>query len=117
MVTESQWKWKEVTFEPSDAIAERVPTDGSTEGWIKTSKKVSPDGKERVYPVNSQGDSILPKATPECIVPAGWDHEHCELCNGHIDAGDVGYIDLGEHWVCKVCYTKYVLTNDLSFLY
>src|SRR5208282_6829471 len=118
MVTEPQWKWKEVTFQPSAVIAERAPADGTTvggdgrpiKGWIKFSKKVSPEGKERIYPVNSQGDSIPPKTNPEWIVPRGWDHEHCELCNGHIDAGDVGYTDLSEHWVCKVCFTKYVST-------
>lgn len=116
MVTEPLWKWKEVTFQPSDAIAERVPADGSTEGWIKIRKNVRPGGKERVYPIVSQGDSALPKTNPEGIVPGGWDHEHCELCNGHIDAGHVAYVDPGDHWVCKVCYTKYVLTHDLSFL-
>jgi hypothetical protein len=125
MVTEPQWKWREVTFLPSDVNAERLPADDSTVGgdgqpikeWIRIRKIGSTSGKERVYEVNSQGVSSLSEINAKGVIPSGWDHEHCELCNGHIDAGDVGYLDLSEHWVCKVCYTKYVSTHDLSFLF
>ena len=51
------------------------------------------------------------------VVPNGWDHEHCELCNAHIDPGGTGYVDHSDHWVCAGCYTKYVAVHDLSFLY
>jgi hypothetical protein len=124
MVTEPQWKWKEVTFLPSDAIAERLPADDSTVGgdgqpikeWTRVRKIGNTHGNVRVYPVNSQGESDLQAISPEVIIPSGWDHEHCELCNGHINTGEIAYIDLGKHWVCKVCYPRYVSTHDLSFL-
>ena len=126
MVAEPQWKWKEVPFLPSDVKVERIPANGPTLGgdsqpieeWIGVRKIGDTRGKAHVYSANQQGGvSGLSEINTDGVIPSGWTHEHCELCNGHIDAGDVGYNDLSEHWVCKVCYTKYVSTHDLSFLF
>jgi hypothetical protein len=50
------------------------------------------------------------------LVPSGWGHEHCELCNEHIDAGMFGYCDPGERWMCEKCYERYVVPRDLTFV-
>ena len=49
-----------------------------------------------------------------CIVPDGWDHEHCSLCWETIsclgDAVKAGYTD-GEHWLCERCHEKYIVSG------
>ena len=51
------------------------------------------------------------------IREGAWDHEHCALCNVHIDAGSPqGYIDPKENWLCPDCYERYALPRDLSFV-
>ena len=126
MVTEPRWKWNEVAFQPGDAKAEWIPANGPTvggdgqpiEGWISVRRIGDMRGKTHVYPANPQGGvSGLIEINADGVIPSGWTHEHCELCNGHIDAGDIAYIDPREHWVCKGCFTKYVATHDLSFLF
>jgi len=111
MVAEPGWVWTRTLFQASDAVAERVRAQDGKE-WIKLSK--APIGNEtgaplHVYPgphdVGSEG-----------IVKGGWDHEHCELCQAHVDPGDFGYLDLADHWICEGCYTQFVSTHDLSFL-
>jgi hypothetical protein len=126
MVTEPQWIWKELTFLPSDVKVERNPANGPTVGgdgqpieeWISVRKIGDTRGKAHVYPANPQGGvSGLSEINTDGVILSGWTHGHCELCNGQIDSGDVAYIDPSEHWICKGCYTKYVATHDLSFLF
>src|SRR6266700_2685202 len=50
------------------------------------------------------------------IVTNGWDHEHCELCNTHIDPGDYAYTNADDLWVCLTCFENSkngTLVNDL----
>jgi len=123
MVAEPKWIWTELKFESSDATAERVPANDVTlvEGrpvkeWLRIVKKGSKSPRERYYPLHDGGKANIPKVDPQGIVPGGWDHEHCELCNGHINPGDTACVDRSEHWVCNTCRTRYVLPHDLSFL-
>ena len=50
------------------------------------------------------------------LIPSGWDHEHCELCNSHIDIDMVGFCDPDDRGVCENCYSRYVLRHDLAFV-
>ena len=126
MVTELRWKWKEVTFLPSDASAERfLATDSKagddgqpTEEWKSVKQIGSKSGRSHIYKAGARdGMSEQTPISAAGVIPAGWDHEHCELCWEHIEPGDVGHVDPGEHWVCKSCYTQYVSAHDLSFLF
>jgi len=123
MVVEPEWIRDKVRFEAQDARASRYEAEDVSiiEGqevkeWIKLERA---DGRRRttrycpVYPV---GGADLPLARPDGLIPGGWSHEHCELCRNHIEAGNFGYVDRSEHWVCGACYEKYVIAHDLSFL-
>jgi hypothetical protein len=65
-----------------------------------------------MYPV-LRGDL---QAQIDEVTAIGLDHEHCELCGKEICAGEHGFVDASEHWVCEPCYSKYVEPHDLSFL-
>ena len=65
--------------------------------------------------------------TPETDLPEGatdlgirdgaWDHEHCALCNTHIDGEHPrGYVDPKGNWLCPDCYERYGVPRDLSFV-
>jgi len=84
--------------------------------WIEVKKAGNDSHLSRYYPVSPEGRTILPYAGPDGIIKGGWDHEHCELCNAHIEADTYGYLDLGEHWVCVGCYERFVMNHDLSFM-
>jgi len=60
---------------------------------------------------------LLEGAVDLGIREGAWDHEHCALCNAHIDAEHPrGYIDLKENWLCPSCYDRYAVPRDLSFV-
>ena len=53
------------------------------------------------------------------IEPAGWDHDHCQVCNWTLsDAlGDdhaQGYFN-GYNWLCEECYRLFVLENRVGW--
>ena len=120
MVAEPLWIWERKTFEALDAVAEDFKSkdvsivDGrEVKSWTKLQPVRGDDGSSRYYPASDQ--AAPPNATTR-IVSGGWDHEHCELWRAHIDAGNVGYCDLSEHWVCEACYARYVVPHDLAFI-
>jgi hypothetical protein len=102
-------EWKQVVFHETEALETKF-SDGSR--ILRTVAKNC--NGIRVYPENTITEAS--SSSQSRIVPDGWDHEHCEICNKHIDPGDVGYFDEDEHWLCNVCYNKYALPHDLSFL-
>lgn len=123
MVTQLEWKWKRAMYEAADAIGRKVRDNKATllEGqevwdWIEIRKLQDDTGSSRFYPVFPDGRTILASPDPYGVILRGWDHEHCEICEGHVKAGEYGYIDLGKHWICEMCYDKYVVTHDLSFI-
>jgi hypothetical protein len=63
------------------------------------------------------GDGLPEGAVATHVQPAGWDHEHCELCFQIIgNKGDVfGYVDLENHWLCSECFQRYAEPRDLDF--
>ena len=111
MVTDPGWLWTRTLFQAQDAVAERLrEKDGKD--WIRLRKRPAESDAGsgfRVYPGPSEAES-------RGIIQGGWDHEHCELCSGHIDAGHYGYVDRDNHWVCERCYESFVSVHDLAFL-
>ncbi len=64
-------------------------------------------------------DMPLPEGAVQTGVQAGgWDHEHCEICNGRISEDDYsfGYVDEREHWLCPPCYERWAVPRSLVFL-
>jgi hypothetical protein len=99
MVTDPSYAWQELVFVPSDAVT--ISAEGGDGRRLRGLRKAKPEDLH----------------DPELhIVQNGWDHEHCELCNTHIDPGDCCYCDATNHWVCRRCYHQYVQPHDLSFV-
>ncbi len=99
MVADENHAWEQLTFLASDAVSDRV--EDSEGKRLRRFRKATPQ---------DLGNPSLN------IVPGGWDHEHCELCWAHIDAGDACFRDASDHWVCVQCYERYVKAHDLSFV-
>jgi hypothetical protein len=123
MVAQPKWKWNRTLFRAADAVAKIVEgseislIDGEeVSKWIEVKKNGEGGRLSRYYPVFPSGKSTLPPIGPDGVIKGGWSHAHCELCDAHVDAEHYGYLDLGEHWVCEGCYSKYVINHDLSFI-
>lgn len=93
--------WEEHVFVPRDAIATHF-TGHDGNAW------------RGLRPVASD-EQPAPDAE---IVESGWDHEHCLICNGHIDPGDRFFQHKTEdnYFLCTTCYENHAKTGDLSFL-
>jgi hypothetical protein len=111
MVSEPAWVWTRILFQAQDAVAEMWTDEDGSEWAILRMKHVEgvPNVSYRVYP-------NIPDIAPDGTVIGGWDHEHCELCEAHIEPEQFGYVDRGNHWVCEKCYTTFVSVHDISFL-
>jgi hypothetical protein len=123
MVAEPRWKWNRTLFHATDATARIVEgecvsvVDGEeVRHWVEIKENGKNSGLSRYYPVFPSGRTTLPPIGSDGIVTGGWNHAHCELCKAHVEAENYGYLDLGGHWVCEGCYTKYVANHDLSFI-
>ena len=97
--------WQETDFRISDAIA--TPCE---DGWRQLR---SADAMEL-----SANYELQPEQT---IVRGGWDHEHCFICNDHIDEDQPlcfrsAYGKGTFWWACPSCYRKWVITQDIGFL-
>jgi len=119
MVRDRNWGWERKQFQGTDAVAEdyeakdvSIVGDREVRVWTKLEPIGAGSGQSRHYPATEQ---TLPVRSGTRPVPSGWDHEHCELCNEHIDAGMFGYCDSGERWMCEKCYERYVTRRDLAF--
>jgi len=119
MVLDPNCPWEKKKFLGLDAIAEGFETSDISmiEGrpvkvWTKLSPLKDQHGESRIYPA---GDQTASESNVR-VIPSGWDHEHCELCNSHIDVGRFGYRDPDNCWLCEHCYSRYVMTHDLSFV-
>jgi hypothetical protein len=99
MVTDENQSWQEIIFQASDAVSDTL--EGSDGQKLRHLRRVTAQDLD---------DREL------TIVPNGWDHEHCEFCNSHIDPGDLCRRDNMDRWVCVRCYDRYVKTHDLSFI-
>ncbi len=120
MVLHQNWSWEKRQFHGVDAVAEdyeakdiSMVAGREVRVWTKLIPVGEDTGQSRHYPA---ADQTLPAASGSRLVPSGWSHEHCELCHAHIDAGDFGYCDPRERWMCEKCYERYVMQHDLAFV-
>jgi hypothetical protein len=120
MVLDPNWGWEKKRFLGADAIAQDFESKDTSiiEGrevklWTKLTRADVQRGQSRHYP--SEDQTLTPSGGTR-LVPSGWDHEHCELCNSHIDVGMFGYCDPDERWMCEKCYARYVMRRDLAFV-
>jgi hypothetical protein len=120
MVLDPKWGWKRTQFHAVDAVAEtyEAPDVSIVDGrevrkWTKVERADKKGPLNRYYPAQDQD------STDQSVreVSGGWDHEHCTLCEEHINSGDFGYCDSDGRWMCESCYDKYVKLRDLSFVY
>jgi hypothetical protein len=85
--------WRRVVFESSDALVSHV--DGWTQ--LRPAAGAIPDENEE-------------------LVPMAWDHEHCMICDTHIDPGKDGYVDDTLKCLCPACHDRFAARQDLSFM-
>lgn len=120
MVLDPDWHWEKKKFLGMDAIAEEFESKDTSiiagrevKFWTKLSPANIEGGQSRQYPAT---DQTLSAESNVRLIPSGWDHEHCELCNSRLDIGMFGYCDPDGRWVCENCYSRYVLRRDLAFV-
>lgn len=120
MVLDPSWGWEKQQFQGIDAVAQdyeakevSLVNGSEVKIWTKLEPTGMDTGQSRHYPAS---DQTTPVRSGTRLVPGGWGHEHCELCNKHIDAAMIGYCDPGERWMCENCYERYVLRRDLAFV-
>ncbi len=94
-IADETTEWRQFKFKATDAQYFRL---GNSTGW------------QEVGELLPEGAVLLE------IKPGGWDHEHCDLCDIHIDADNpLGYVDPDGHFLCSPCYQKYGTSHDVSF--
>jgi hypothetical protein len=112
MVEDGPESWTEQVFSASDAIEESFTAqDGAA--WRRLSKA-------SITPADHSSIRIAPGDHDQeaRIVPDGWDHEHCALCNTHIDPGDrFFYSQKHCEFLCVPCYERYVPERDIAFAF
>jgi hypothetical protein len=120
MVLDPDWGWEKKQFLGADAVAQDFESKDASfiEGrevklWTKLTRADVQRGLSRHDP--SENQTSTPSGGTR-LVPSGWDHEHCELCNSHVDVGMFGYCDQDERWMCEKCYARYVMRRDLAFV-
>lgn len=120
MVLDPNWGWERKHFQGIDAVAEDYEArdisilDGrEVRVWTKLEPVGTDRGQSRHYPATDQTVPVQPGTR---LVPGAWGHEHCGLCNEHIDAGMFGYSDPDERWVCESCHDRYITRHDLAFV-
>ena len=120
MVLDPSWGWEKKLFHATDAVAEQIQAgDASVENggeiktWTTLERAEDRPDVIHLYPVNEDGS---PSSSGPRLIPGGWDHEHCEFCNAHVDPGMFGYCDAMERWMCVACYERYVEQRDLAFV-
>jgi hypothetical protein len=95
LVLNERLHWQRTRFEPDDML--RFSAQGKVLG-TRHASGTTPEGGE--------------------VVPGGWDHEHCLICMKTIGAGGEpeGFFSEPDCWVCKACYTAYVIPRSLDFV-
>jgi hypothetical protein len=99
MILEEDARWEKVVFRAADAM--REPFTEADGRHFQMLRKVQ------------QGQKVPDGAQ---VVTDGWDHEHCQLCNKHIDPGDDAFTNKDGLWICLTCFDNYVNPRNLSFV-
>ena len=103
-------RFDRIRFRGLDAVVIRVPDDAAAPPPAVAARHAE-QGPMRLYPVEGAHLVKWPHAggpVPEgCTVePGGWDHEHCDVCNRHINAGRTFWQTARGScfWLCPYCY-------------
>ena len=112
--------FERIPFLGYDAVVIRVPND-ATEPPPAVRDRQTSRQPFRLYPVEGAhlvkwlytGGDVPDGCTVE---PGGWDHEHCDACNGHINAGQPFQQTTDEPctWLCEECYRQLQQLENLE---
>jgi hypothetical protein len=99
-----------IPFRSLDAVVIRVPDD-TAEPPPAIRDRHADRKPLRLYPVDGAHLVKWPYTGGEVpdgctIEPGGWDHEHCDGCNGHINPVQSFWQTVDEPctWLCSECY-------------
>ena len=111
-------RFDRIPFRGLDAVVIRVPDD-APEPPPAVAARHAERGPMRLYPVEGAHMVKWPYTggpVPDgCAVePGGWDHEHCDACNGHINTGTSFWQTADEpcRWLCPDCHSALVQLPD-----
>lgn len=107
-------QFDQIRLRARDAVVVRVPDDAD-EAPPFLDELIARRQPFRMFPV--EGNAHLIKwphsekdTLPEghSIETGGWDHEHCDGCNRHIDAGRTFWQTVSDpcFWLCPYCYRR-----------
>ncbi len=48
------------------------------------------------------------------LVPDGWTHDHCEICNIEISDGENAYQSEDNDWVCEDCFNDFLEPDNIE---
>lgn len=103
-------RFERIPFHGLDAIVIRVPED-ATEPPPAVQDRHASRQPWRILPVEGAHHVKWPYAgghVPDggTVEPGGWDHEHCDGCNGHVNAGQWFWQSVDEPctWLCGECH-------------
>jgi hypothetical protein len=101
-----------IPYQGLDAVVIRVPDDAA-EPPPAVRERHARRLPWRFYPVEGAHLVKWPHTGGEVpegctLEPGGWDHEHCDACNGHICAGESFWQTADEPcvWLCAACYRQ-----------
>jgi hypothetical protein len=105
-------RFDRIRFRGLDAVVIRVPDDAA-DPPPAVRDRVASRQPMRLYPVAGAHLVKWPHAggpVPEgcTIEPGGWDHEHCDGCNRHINVGGTFWQTARGScfWLCPYCYRR-----------
>ena len=80
--------------------------------WTKIEPVEGRRGQSRHYPATDQ--TLPPKSEPRRFLRVG--PRALRVVQSSYHAGQFGYCDPGERWMCEKCYDRYVMQRDLAFV-
>ncbi|TWT85405.1 hypothetical protein Pla123a_02120 [Posidoniimonas polymericola] len=105
-------RFDQIHFRGLDAVVVRMPADADEPPQAVVDRHASQQPL-RYYPVEGGHLARWPHTGGEVpegctLEEGGWNHEHCDACNGHIDAGHSFWQTADDPcvWLCDSCYEK-----------
>jgi hypothetical protein len=105
--------WQQFEFHPSDALVAMVPAGQESDAWLMA--VMEQNNQARIYPVEGGHLYKFPYQGGEEFDPDlfkierdAWDHEHCDVCQERISAGDRFWASSEEPYalLCTRCSTE-----------